>query len=508
VRSPWVWGVALGTVLGVWSLSESLWPASPATQQQVADLARNLASGLLLVAGVLGLACWRLTADPLVARKAVALLVLGAGLPQVPTVGPLLNEPAGLAHFAPSTRALLLVPVVALLLPGPRWSRQTFARPIPSRYAAVVVVVTAAVLAALLTARQWLQPEQLPLAWQLLDAAALLAWLVLAVRARREDRARACGQGPTATVAFALLAGCELIRLLSINGNMPAKGLAPGLQLGAATILVWAATADLRAAYHAEAEQAADLTRALSTARHHLARLESAGRERLHDARSAVVGVMGASELLTSARSQVSDADLARLRGLITTELQRLQALLDPREVEETTEFDLAEALGSVVLVHQLDGLAVHATVPSIRVCGKPRAMATVLDNLLRNVRTHAPHAQVRVRAGAGEGAATVVVEDDGPGIPPAERQQVLRPGVRGSAAGEAGEGLGLASCVAAMCQQAGSLLLGEGVDGGTRVTLRLPLAPERPARVDLDAAPSASGLVLASAAGSEALAS
>jgi signal transduction histidine kinase len=77
------------------------------------------------------------------------------------------------------------------------------------------------------------------------------------------------------------------------------------------------------------------------------------------------------------------------------------------------------------------------------------------------------------------------VVEDDGPGVPVDEREQVLRCGVRGSTARGFGEGLGLHSSLVAMEGQGGALRLEQRDGGGTRVVLTLPLA--RPRTLELE---------------------
>ncbi len=298
---------------------------------------------------------------------------------------------------------------------------------------------------------------------------------------------------------------------------MPAKGLIPGCQLVAAALLLITAAGQLRSVQRRQEEDTADLTRALFSVRQHLTRLERSGRERLHDARSAVVGVIGAAELLAPPRSADPVSRLANdpvrldpdeLRRLIAAELQRLQSLLDTSCVEEPEEMDLAESLAAVVQMHQLDGLVVHTEAQSVVVRAQPAAMATVLDNLLRNVRNHAPGAQAWLRVEAVGDQGRVVVEDDGPGIPEAERSRVLQPGVRGSAARSAGEGLGLSSALAAVTGQGGSLTLDDGLRGGTRVTVDLPLVEVRAGRLDLrarDARPAV--IVLPETRATEALA-
>src|SRR3954465_8593554 len=78
----------LWPVLLTWILVISLSPARDVvTRQHLAELARNLASGLFLVAGVLALALWRLSAAPMSARHAVAWFVLGASLPGSAAIG-------------------------------------------------------------------------------------------------------------------------------------------------------------------------------------------------------------------------------------------------------------------------------------------------------------------------------------------------------------------------------------------------------------------------------------
>lgn len=93
-----------------------------------------------------------------------------------------------------------------------------------------------------------------------------------------------------------------------------------------------------------------------------------------------------------------------------------------------------------------------------------------LLDNLLANALRHVP-AGGRVAVWVEEGR--LAVEDDGPGIPEAERERVLQRFVRGPAARGAGSGLGL-SIVARIAELHGaSPVLGPGAGGrGLRVAL------------------------------------
>jgi two-component system sensor histidine kinase PhoQ len=81
--------------------------------------------------------------------------------------------------------------------------------------------------------------------------------------------------------------------------------------------------------------------------------------------------------------------------------------------------------------------------------------------------------ATLRNEAGAGQ-KLQLAVEDDGPGIPPAERERVLQ---RGARADEhtPGHGLGLAMVRDMAGLYGGRLTLGDSALGGCRVELRLP---------------------------------
>lgn len=107
--------------------------------------------------------------------------------------------------------------------------------------------------------------------------------------------------------------------------------------------------------------------------------------------------------------------------------------------------------------------------------------MEQALSNLARNA---LQAATTRVRLGwfAGDGQAGFVVEDDGPGIPEAEREQVFEPFYTTKAVAE-GTGLGLAVAAAAVKDHGGAIELGTGALGGARFRILLDVTvPETPA--------------------------
>jgi two-component system osmolarity sensor histidine kinase EnvZ len=101
-------------------------------------------------------------------------------------------------------------------------------------------------------------------------------------------------------------------------------------------------------------------------------------------------------------------------------------------------------------------------------------AMQRAIGNLLDNARRHAARITLTLRRTevAGRGWAEVLVDDDGPGIPAAERDAAFRPFASGSATGT---GLGLAIARDIVRAHGGEIHLEESPDGGLRVRIRLP---------------------------------
>ncbi|UNC15732.1 HAMP domain-containing protein [Acidiphilium multivorum] len=102
----------------------------------------------------------------------------------------------------------------------------------------------------------------------------------------------------------------------------------------------------------------------------------------------------------------------------------------------------------------------------------RPEAMRRALSNLLDNAARHA-HRIVVAAAPEGGQMLRIVIDDDGPGIPAARREQMLRPFESGSAAGT---GLGLAIARDIVAAHGGTLRLDTSPLGGLRVAITIPL--------------------------------
>jgi two-component system, OmpR family, sensor histidine kinase PrrB len=100
-----------------------------------------------------------------------------------------------------------------------------------------------------------------------------------------------------------------------------------------------------------------------------------------------------------------------------------------------------------------------------------------LVDNLLDNAALHGrPGGRVAVALARDDGALVVEVEDDGPGIPATEREQVLEPFRRGSGATASGTGLGLAIVAQQVALHGGQMRLDDSASGGLAVHVQLPV--------------------------------
>jgi signal transduction histidine kinase len=107
---------------------------------------------------------------------------------------------------------------------------------------------------------------------------------------------------------------------------------------------------------------------------------------------------------------------------------------------------------------------------------GDERDLEEIAGNLADNAAKWC-RTRVLVSARAGNGALVIVVEDDGPGLPPEERERATAPGVRLDES-VPGTGLGLAVARDLAELHGGGLSLETAETGGLRAVVRLPAAP------------------------------
>ena len=110
-----------------------------------------------------------------------------------------------------------------------------------------------------------------------------------------------------------------------------------------------------------------------------------------------------------------------------------------------------------------------------ITVLGDPAALAVLVRNLVDNALRYTPAGgQVRLTLASNRTGPLLAVDDNGPGIPEAERERVFERFVRGAAAADAaGSGLGLAIVRSIAQRHGASVVLGESALGGLRVAVQ-----------------------------------
>jgi signal transduction histidine kinase len=138
---------------------------------------------------------------------------------------------------------------------------------------------------------------------------------------------------------------------------------------------------------------------------------------------------------------------------------------------------DSAQAVARTLLrIHAGRGIAIAVNVaPEHSFRGQREDLDELLGNLLDNACKWGRE-QVAVTSAQENGTLRITVDDDGPGIDPAMRDQVLQRGVRADEA-TSGSGLGLAIVRDLAELYGGAIFLTTSPHGGTRAELRLPAA-------------------------------
>src|SRR5262249_10546096 len=113
--------------------------------------------------------------------------------------------------------------------------------------------------------------------------------------------------------------------------------------------------------------------------------------------------------------------------------------------------------------------------VDTLRLRIDPEQIRRVIINLLDNAieaMERSGHILVETQCDTGEHLARVIVADDGPGIPPAEREKLFLPYYSTK---RRGSGLGLAIVRRIIAEHGGSIDVGDNAPRGTRFTIELP---------------------------------
>jgi signal transduction histidine kinase len=194
---------------------------------------------------------------------------------------------------------------------------------------------------------------------------------------------------------------------------------------------------------------------------------------------------------ITRLKLRAEFVDDEEQRGKILADLEELEAMVsatlafgrDARATEPVTPLDLAELLRTILdetgdanpeLLNRLH----YAGPAHLTVRARSLSLKRVLVNLVTNAVDYGGSAMVRLSDGDNR-MVLVEIEDDGPGIPPAELDRVFEPFHRGEPSRSresGGVGLGLPIARNIMRAHGGDVVVANLPTGGVRASVTLPV--------------------------------
>jgi len=214
-----------------------------------------------------------------------------------------------------------------------------------------------------------------------------------------------------------------------------------------------------------------------------------------HELRSPLARLQVAAGLLRQRAGESMPAELER----IEREVERLDALIGQvlllSRLADESDFK-ARPLSLTVLLADLVNDARYEAASSRRrvvlkapdelmIVADQRLLRSAFDNVIRNALAHCRE-QVSIELeDPPDPAADVAlsIQDDGPGVPPAELERIFEPFVSlaGKLSGRQGSGIGLAIARRAVQLHGGSIVATLPPEGGLRLGIRLPRVAGRP---------------------------
>jgi signal transduction histidine kinase len=230
------------------------------------------------------------------------------------------------------------------------------------------------------------------------------------------------------------------------------------------------------------ASSAEDRNRALDATRRFAADAGHELRTPLTSVQATLSTIARHPEMDARQRGELAREALAEQRRLVEL-LDSLQALArgDAAPIERA-DVDLAElvdaSVGAAAARHPQTALTTDAPAEAVAYRGWEPGLRIMVDNLVENAARHGrPGGQVRVTlrpAQNGRGP-VIEVDDDGPGIPAADRERVFEPFRRVDGVDRAGSGLGLALVAQQARLHDAAVTVGDSPLGGARLRVDFP---------------------------------
>ena len=234
-------------------------------------------------------------------------------------------------------------------------------------------------------------------------------------------------------------------------------------------------------------DEVAHLARTMNTMLDRLGASRRRQRQFVSDASHELRNPVATSKVkLEVALAHPEDTDWEETARVVLEEQERLGSLvddllllarLDEGQPPGHRDVDLDDIIfGEASRSHPVEVDA--AQVEAVRVHGDARQLTRLVCNLVDNAVRHSENRVILMLTSDGDHAA-LAVEDDGPGIPEADRTRVFERFVRLEGArtrDEGGSGLGLALVHAITTAHGGTVQVTDAPSGGARFEVRLPL--------------------------------
>jgi two-component system osmolarity sensor histidine kinase EnvZ len=166
--------------------------------------------------------------------------------------------------------------------------------------------------------------------------------------------------------------------------------------------------------------------------------------------------------------------DVEEMQSMISAYLEFASDIASSGEPER---FDAADVVREAIDGADPDGVRIAAIIDGpLPADGRPIAFKRAIDNLIGNALRYATRAQVTAKSSGA--FIDVIVDDDGPGVPPENYADVFRPFFRLDEARNShkgGTGLGLSIVRDVARSHGGDVTLSKSPMGGLRASLRIP---------------------------------
>jgi two-component system, OmpR family, sensor histidine kinase PhoQ len=193
-----------------------------------------------------------------------------------------------------------------------------------------------------------------------------------------------------------------------------------------------------------------------------------------HSLKTPLAVLRNATEQVTDATRELLTEQLDRMQNTVTRQLSRA-AVTGPVVVGRSEPLGMLvqRLLRALQTAYRDRAIDVTVEIPDhIGVRGDERDLMEMLGNVLDNAFKYTRSA-IRVRAHRDD-RLTIAVDDDGPGLPPALRAEVLNRGTRADEV-QPGQGIGLAVVAELVEFYQGRLILDDSDLGGLSVRIELP---------------------------------